>query len=137
MSTTQDVIAHVQKTIRALAGIGAAPDYPPDSLNVFPFALAYQGASEYKYNTPDDMKTLATIEVEIHFSRQDLSAAIKRAMQYADSIPAALLADTTLGGTCSTFELIESSGIIPLNYNGVDTIGIRYSLRNVKLLTTI
>lgn len=134
--TTQAVIEKVQDIIGALAGISAAPDYPPDSLNAYPFVLAYQGAAEYKYNTPQDMKTLTNIDIELHISRKNLPTDVKRAMQFADTIPAALLADTTLGGTCSTFELVLSTGLIPMTYAGTETIGIRFTLQNVKLLTT-
>ena len=58
-------------------------------------------------------------------------------MPYWEAIPDALWGDPTLGGTVSTIGTISSTGLIALNYNGVETVAFRYTLQNVKIETAI
>lgn len=97
----QDAIARIQTLARGLAGMREAPEYVPENINQFPFALTY-----YRQGNTTAMtgwrKGLHTVFCEIHVARQILPAALKTAMPYYQSMIAALEGDPTLDGTVST-----------------------------------
>jgi hypothetical protein len=132
--TLQTAIAQLQTTLGALSGIRGAPEYVPDNTAVFPFIVAYAGPGEFRAGEPPGMmKYLGSIIVDLHLARKDLPRDIEKAMTYHDAIPNAILSDTTLGGTVSTMGAVSSSGLIFLKYAETDTIGIRFTLENVKI----
>lgn len=101
MSQPQDAIARIQAIARGLSGMVEAPDYVPESMNQFPFAMTYYRQG----NTTLQMgwrKGLHTVFCEIHVARQILPLAIQTAMPFYERFMAAIEADPTLGGTVST-----------------------------------
>ena len=97
----QDAIARIQAIARGLPGMKDAPEYVPESINQFPFAICY-----YRQGNTTTMtgwrKGLHTVFCEIHVARQILPSSIKAAMPYYGHMLAALEADPTLAGTIST-----------------------------------
>lgn len=97
----QDAIARLQAIARGLTGIQEAPDYVPEGMNQFPFAMTY-----YRQGNTTAMmgwrKGLHTVFLEIHLARQLLPSTIKAAMPYYERVLAALEDDPTLNGTIST-----------------------------------
>ena len=83
------------------------------------------------------MKQLGSIIVELHMSRKELPRDVEKVMTYNESIPNGILVDTTLGGNCSTCGPVASSGLIAMEYGGIPTLGIRYTVLNVKLQTAL
>jgi hypothetical protein len=98
MSGPQDAIARIQALARTLPGMLEAADYPPETVNQFPFSLAYLRSGETTFEA-GWRKSLWTIFWEIYFARQILPRAIERAMPYSELVLDALQADPTLAGT--------------------------------------
>ncbi len=136
--TLQAAIADVQSTIRAIAGIYAAPEYPPDDTTNFPFVIAYAGDGEFRTGEPAGMlKYFGSIIIDLHVARKHLPRDVERAMAYHESIPNDILEDTTLGGTVQTCGPVVCSGLIEMWYGNPDlkTIGLRFTVQNVKIQT--
>ena len=119
-----------------MAGIRAAPDYAPDKLTVFPFALAYAKMGVFEVAPIGYGKGLHTVVVEVHVARKDLPRDIQAAMAFSDAIPLALLADTTLGGVVSTFGRVRYE-FGPMAWGGMETLGFRFFIEEIKLQTGI
>lgn len=134
--TLQSAIAGAQTIVGAISGIRSAPAYPPEELSVFPFAVAYSGGGTWEFGPAGDKKGLHNIIVELHVQRKDLARDVTAAMAYSDSIPNALMLDTTLGGNASTFGRITYV-FGPLGYGGIDTIGFRFTIEAVKIISAL
>ena len=46
--TIQAAIAYIQGLAEGLTGIRQAPDFPPEQMNVFPFAVCYPSVGEFR-----------------------------------------------------------------------------------------
>lgn len=97
----QDAIARIQVLARRLDGIREAPEYAPESVNQFPFAVAYYRQGDTTLMS-GYRKGLHTLACNIFVARQLLPAAIRQAMPFYERFLAALEADPTLDGTVST-----------------------------------
>lgn len=132
--TLQAAITQLQTTLAALTGIRAAPEYPPEDAAAFPFLIAYAGQGQFNAGEPAGMmKYLGTIIIDLHIARKDLPRDTAKAMVYHDLIPNEILSDTTIGTTVSTCGPVRTSGLIFMKYAEVDTLGIRFTIDNVKI----
>jgi hypothetical protein len=131
MATLQDAIAYVQTLVGGVSGIRAAPEYPTEDINIFPFAMAYSGGGTWEISA-GRAKGLHTIVIEIHVARQDLPRDTHALMAFSDSIPQALLSDPTLGGNIATFGTIRYT-FGQLGWAGIQTLGFRFYIDNVKM----
>jgi len=134
--TLQSVINAIQDACLAVSGIKGAPDYAPEAINVFPFVTTYPGEGTLQFGTVDEMKALHDVIVEVHVARKDLPFDIQAVSGYVDSIPAALLSDPTLAGTCDTFQSIRYQFSV-LGWGTQQTIGYRFRVLGVKIRTTL
>jgi hypothetical protein len=142
MATLQQVIEEIQADLRAISGIRAAPDQAPDQINLFPFVVAFPGPGRWYSNVPGNKILLASIIVELHVARKDLARDIQAAMEFAESIPNALLKPVAtetgdcFNNTIATFgEITYTFG--PLGWGETDTFGWRWTINNVKLQSNI
>ena len=138
----QDVINRMEKKIEAISGIKGASAYLPEALPAAEnWVVIYPAESRFIGGMPAEMMTaLYSVVIEIHTPRTNLPAAIKRIMPYYSAIPNALfddLFDGYLNNTVSTFGEITSSGLISMNYAGIETVGFRYTVRDIKIQTTV
>lgn len=97
----QDAIARIQAIVRGLDGVQEAPEYAPESVNQYPFGIAYYEAGETTL-MGGWRKGLHTLAVNIFVARQLLPASLRQAMPFYERFMAAIEADPTLGGTVST-----------------------------------
>ena len=132
----QTVIDEVQAICRTVSGIKGAPSYAPEQINLYPFAVAYPGDGEVEFGALGEMKALHNVIVEVHVARKDLPVDLQRVSGFVDSIPAALMDDPTLGGSCDTFQSIRYR-FSQLGWGGVETIGYRFTVVNVKVRTEL
>jgi hypothetical protein len=142
MATLQQVIDEIQADLRTISGIRAAPDEAPEQINLFPFVVAYPGAGRWYSDVPGSKILLASVIVELHVARKDLSRDIVAAMTYAESVPNKLLyavAHTSgdrFNNTVSTLgEINYTFG--PLGWGGMDTFGFRWTITGIKLQSNI
>lgn len=138
----QDVIARMKVDIEAITGIKGADEYLPESLpTVENWVVMYPGETEFIPGLPAGyMTAMYNVIIELHTPRNILQHAHKRLMPFYDDIPIKLfndLLDTKLNNTVSTFGNVTSTGLVSMSYAGIDTIGFRYTVRDIKLQTVI
>lgn len=137
MATQEDAIKAVQDKILTVSGINAAPDYAPEQLGgAFPFSVAYPSTGNHSAAVPGVRKFLGSIIIEIHVARKHLPTDIQSVIGFGDSIPAALLADPTLGGVINTFSDIDQE-FVELNWGDTQTLGYRFTMNGVKIETNL
>lgn len=133
MATLQLAIDQIQDEVGALSGIRGAPDEPPDSINVFPFAVCYARSGSYYIGPPDVMTGLHTIVLELHVARKDLARDVATAMGYAKSIPNAIYSALKDGSLTAISTLGDIRyEFVPMTWAGQDTIGFRFYIEEVK-----
>jgi hypothetical protein len=143
MAGTQlQIVQAVQDIVSAVSGIREAPDYPPEQLGDFPFAVAFPGEGVHSFGVVGERLFLGNIILEIHVSRVDLPFAVENVIGFGDTIPNALMkfivtaGGQCLNGTADTFENITQT-FGQLNWGETQTLGWRFTLTNVKARYTI
>ena len=139
MSSLGDTVVEFQQTVRKkVSGIKTAPDYPPEKASDFPFLVTYPGDGLLNWDTTEQFIGLHTIVVEFHIARKDLPFDVQSALVFAESIPNALYAgfkDDSIS-TPQTFGAISYT-FGALSWAGQDTVGFRWEVSGVKILTSI
>lgn len=96
------IVAAVQAKAGALAGVKGAPTEPPESINQFPFAIAYPGSLTADPMSDGWRRGLGTVICELHCARVLLPTAVAQAVPLGDAFVNAILSDLTLGGAVDT-----------------------------------
>ncbi len=133
--TLEDAGKKAMEVVRGVSGIRAAPDNMAGSLSIYPFAFWYPGPSTWEVSPVGTGKALHTIVIEVHVARKDAPRDVEACLPFADSIPKALLADVTLGGRVQTFARVTCPGLVRLDYGSNETLGFKFSIEEVKMLT--
>ncbi len=131
--TLQAAIVAIQNKADALTGVRGAPDYPPEDINVVPFAVTYMSSARHEIGSAGRMTSFFNLVTEIHVSRKDLPRDIAGVIAYADSFPAALRDDPTLGGAITAIVGPVLSLFTPMEWNSIKTIGFQFTTQ-VKLV---
>ena len=135
-----DVIEKIAACVGGISGIRAAPTYPDEQINVFPFAVVYPESGEASFGGPAGLRlNLDAVVVELHVARKDLPRDIENALPYVDSIPNEImdeLLDTKLTATVDTFESITWT-FGALNWGAQETLGFRFTINGIKRLVAI
>jgi hypothetical protein len=129
----ESAVAAVVTAVDTVTGIVQVPVNPPDTVNVATFAVVYAQSGTINNGVIGAKKALHNISVDLLTKRTDLARDMARIKPFVDTIPAALLADPTFGGTLQTFESITYELITP-DYGGVPVIGYKFTMNNVKIL---
>ncbi len=130
--TVEAAIIALQEVVREVTGIKGAPSYPPDSLSIFPAAVAYASSGSLNFGVAGEMKGLHNLVVEVHLARKNLPSDVQASLNFIDALPEAVMIDPTLKGTVSTFERMDYV-YGPLSYGDQQTFGVRFTLVNVKI----
>lgn len=138
----QDVISRLATKIDAVSGIKGVDEYLPEALpSVENWVVIYPGEALFIGGAPSGyMTALYSVVIEIHTPRTVLPHAVKRIVGYFDDIPNAIFEDLFNGyinNTVSTIGNITSTGLIAMQYAGIDTIGFRYTVRDIKIQTAV
>lgn len=142
MATLDDFIKALQDDLAAISGVRAAPDYPPENMNVFPFIVVYPGKGVWSSDVPGNKRWLGSVVVELHIARKDLPRDVKAALVYHESVPNALLKPVATSGgdrfasTIATFGTIDEM-FGALNWANTDTIGWRWTINGIKMQSVI
>lgn len=123
--TLAGAVSAIQGIMASLDGIKAAPENPPEALNVFPFGITYPLRVGSTPMTGSQTMRLNTLVSEIHCARVLLPTAVALATDYGDAFPAAVWADITLGGNCNHVNEVRGE-FVTFEYAGVRTIGWRF-----------
>lgn len=140
MPTLQDAIVKVQSYMATLPGVRQASSAPPDAIGAFPFITAYPASGSWLPGTPAGAKTgLHNIAVEVHVARKNLPSDYAAVVGFCETVPNILMKQLYAdqwGGTIQTFARV-SYQFTALNYAGVDTLGFRFTIENVKMISAV
>lgn len=131
--------AQIATVIANVSGIAQAPTNPGETMNIFPFAAIYLADGILSVGPIGTRKSLYNIVIDILTNRIDLAHDLEILNPFIDSIPLALLAEVSDGGdkfsgTISTFRELRMSYISVTDYAGVQMVGYRFIMSDVKIL---
>jgi hypothetical protein len=135
----KDAVADIVDELQTIKGIRRVPDEPPESNDMFPFAVVYPTAGLYTQGPAQLMKGLHSVNIELHVVRKaDLAREFNQVMDLIDTIPWELMKLLNDGG----YSNLDTIGQIeytfgPLSWAGEDTLGVTYTINNVKVQTEI
>jgi hypothetical protein len=137
-STLKDAVAEIVDELQTISGIRRVPNDPPENNDQFPFAVVYPLTGGYVGGATGVMKGLHSINIELHVARKDLPRDFSVVMGLIDTIPLELMSLRNAGG----FTKLETFGVIeytfgPLSWASVETLGVTYTLTDVKVETEI
>lgn len=135
MARLDEAIDQVQTYIRAISGIRAATNVPPDQINIFPFVVCFPFQGVYEISPALVKKGLHTIIIDIHMARRDLARDVEAVDEYIETIVNTLMSklinDNRWNNKISTFDRIRYE-FKEFKYGGQPTIGYRIFVEGVK-----
>lgn len=133
-TTIQDVIEAINDLLIAgVPGLLTAYDYPPDVIPDELTVITYYGGGTAELISFGIARQLFSVTCDVHVFRKDLPRDVHLLMDNLDDIRDALTSDATLSNTVSTFGRLEISAPIPSDYNGMQTLVMRFILRDIKI----
>ena len=140
--TVAGAITAIAAVVDAVSGVTLAPTYPRETMNESPFAVTYLVSGEIDVGPIGSRKMLLNIAVDLLIPRRDIALDMETLLPFVDSIPAALLSEVSTGGdifsgTIDTFEMLATEFIPSVEYGGVQMIGYRFTMMNVKILVDL
>lgn len=134
----KDAIAEIIDELQTISGIRRVPDAPPENNEQFPFAVVYPLNGTYQQEMTHFLKGLHSINIELHVARRDLPRDYAQVMELIDTIPYELTKKLKDGG----YSNLATLGVIeyvfgPLEWAGVMTLGVTYTVNNVKIETAV
>ena len=133
----KDAAQEIIDELKEISDIRRVPDEPPETNSQFPFAVLYPVRGNYAGGPPGLMKGLHNIVIELHVARKDLPRDYSTVMDIIDQVPEQLLSamKNARFSYLDTFERIEYE-FGALSWDGIDTLGVTYTMLNVKVQTT-
>lgn len=130
----------IMNVISSLTGIHQAPVNPNETQNDFPFAVGYLASGNLGAGATGTRKSLYNIVIDLLTRRINLPDDLATLDPFIDSIPLALIQQVSGNGqrfslTISTFDEITIQFIPAVDYAGVQCIGYRFIMNNVKILS--
>jgi hypothetical protein len=136
MSLLKNTVAEIIDELQTIPGIRYAPDELVENNNdQFPFAVVYPLSGYFNtFTTSAQMKGMHSINIELHVARKDLPRDFATVMDLIDEIPYQLMKLRHDSGLThmATFGNIEYS-FGPMEWAGVNTIGVTYTITEVKV----
>jgi hypothetical protein len=121
------VIRSIKQRLAALAravdGMRAAPNTPPDAINMFPFAITYRMRARTWGNDATWKSSIKTFAIDIHLSRlPDIGRALAAWDEIPEALTQAIVSDEALNDTATCVTEVRDE-FRAMNYAGVDTAG--------------
>jgi hypothetical protein len=129
----QALIEAVQTVVRAVVGIKFAPDNLPGKLPTYPAVITYYAGGHYDTGPFGIAQSLHNIACDVVINKADMGRDMETLVKFIESIPAALTNDPWFGGLCETFSGVRYEFIPSGNWAGVEIIGYRFIIENIKL----
>lgn len=140
--TAVDAVESIAAKIATVNGLSATPAYPPESMGETTFAIVFVLEGRMDSANAGASETFLNIAVDVLTVRNDLAEDMARLVPFLNSVPTALLEEVRDAG--NRFEdVIETfSGLVfeylpSVDYGGVQMVGYRFVLQNVKLLVNL
>ena len=135
-------ITAISGVVAGVSGIVAAPNYPSDIQSDGPFAAIYLSTGTLALGAVGTKRDLINITVDVLVRRTDLASNLATLTPLIDTVSLALANEVSgsgqrFSGTISTFESIQLSLLPNIDYSGVQHIGYRFNMQNVKILVSL
>lgn len=122
--TLEGTVSALVQVLAGLDGIERAYDDPPEALTEFPCALAFAGSGSQEVVSDGLGKSLHTVIVEIHHSRQIVQEAIDAAKVWPDRLLQGLYRAQRRGDLQIVWPVQYEA--LPLPYNQETHYGMRF-----------
>jgi hypothetical protein len=139
MGTLEEAATELMALIEDVSGMKAAPDKPPESINMFPFAVAYPSTGELFQEGYKAYRNRAVLALEVHVGRSNLPTDVDALYPFLERVADVIMDpdNATLSGKVDTIVADEPSGGIPWTFGELDwgdtkTLGYRFLVK-VKL----
>ena len=138
MASIDDALLEIVREIKNVRDIRRVPDTPPESNDQFPFVVVYPASGVFQKESAGWSIALHNINIELHVARKDLPRDFTKIVTLYDRLPNQLES----GLENSRFTAITTWGNISyefgtLQWAGVETLGVVYTMNQVKLLDTV
>ena len=135
----EKALTQIAYVISNVAGIHQAPERPGETQNDYPFAAIYLTTGNLGLGAIGTRKSLYNIAIDVLTARLDLARDLEILNPFLDTVVDALVAEVSDDGgkfenTISTFDEITMQFIPRVDYAGVQMIGYRFVMSNVKIL---
>lgn len=140
--TLTTAITAIAASVASVSGIARAPSNPMENINEYPFALIYLLEGVVNDGPIATRKSLTSIAIDLLTVRRDVNLDMAILTPFLDTVPTALLTEMSYNGdrfsnTIETFEQIRIEFMPLYPYAGVDMIGYRFIMENVKILINL
>ncbi len=138
ITALDDAVDEIINELKTISGIRRVPDEPPENNEQFPFLVGMPGEGTYTQGPAQVMKGLHDVRLELHVARKDLPRDYRQVMNLIDEIPYQLMKRLNDGGwsNLATFGVITYTFSF-LEWANVDTLGVIYTITDVKVQTAI
>lgn len=131
--TLAAAVTRLQALALSCAGMRAAPVYPKEQVNTYPYSVCYPESGQLMSESFHATRALHTVLVEFHIApRTMLGEAVEKAIPFVEAYNEKLTLDPTLSGACSNILLGQESNVTyqfgRLEWGGVENIGIRFRI---------
>lgn len=133
--TLSAAVSNLATKAGSISGIKSAPNYVPESANVFPFVAVYPGTGNLELQSAGWGKFFHTISVDFHVARTILPKAIADAIGFVEAFSKLVIDDPTLGGSVSEVTAIAYT-FARMSFGEIDTIGYHLNVTTKILQTT-
>jgi hypothetical protein len=135
--TLQGAVSAIAAKVLTITGVGAAPSNPQENINERIFALTYLMTNAVEISEIGTKQNLATIAVDLITPLTNLEQDTAALMALIDPIDTALIEEMSTGGdafsgTIDTFSSLMVEFLPFYPYSGVNCIGYRFTLQDVK-----
>jgi len=133
----KDALQEIVNELKNVRDLRRVPDAPPESNDQFPFCLAYPVSGSFTKNSSGWSTDLHDINIELHVTRKDLPRDFMTLVDLLDEVPLQLHKGQQANRITVTWadEIAYTFG--PLEYAGVETLGVTYTMPGVKVTTTV
>jgi len=138
----KDMMAAVATVVDAVSGIRTATSEPRESQSVDPFAVVFLFSGEFGTSPIGTKRSLTTVAIDVLKVRRDLPRDLATINPFIDSVTTGLISEIADGGgrfsnTIQTFGDIKVMLLPRVDYAGVEMIGYRFLMENVKILVNL
>lgn len=138
-SPVENALYEIMQVVSSVTGLAQAPTNPNETQNVFPFAIGYYMTGSVGAQPIGTRKRLFNVSVEVLTKRINLPSDLALLLPFVDTIPDKLIAEVSDAGdlfntSITTFDNVLIEFIPDLEYAGVQMIGYRFVMENIKIL---
>ena len=138
MPDVKDILQEIVDELKNLRDLRRVPDAPPESNDQFPFVVVYPAAGEFKKESSGFFTGLHDINIEFHIKRKDLPRDYGDVMDLFQAIPKQLMSGQENGRFTGGFTWQTISYTFgPMEWAGVETIGVTYTMAQAKVQDTV